>query len=281
MTAPLTIAAVLREAAAKLVPVCDPPQFEAEALLSHVLEKNRAHLRAWPERELSSEQAVRFLALLERRARGEPTAYLTGSREFWSREFRVTREVLIPRPETELLVDLALERLPVERPVRVLDLGTGSGALAVTLALERPLAEVTAVDACPRALEVARGNALRMSAANVRFVLSDWFSAIPETEFDLIVSNPPYVAAEDPHLQENGLPFEPIAALAAGTDGLDAIRRIVPAALFRLAPGGALLLEHGYDQGAAVQDLLAEAGFRAVVTHADLQGHPRVTLGGV
>lgn len=280
MSAPATIAAVIREAAGALALACDTPHLDAEVLLSHVLNKSRTYLRAWPEKELSSEQAARFFALVERRAGGEPVAYLTGTREFWSRQFRVTPDVLIPRPETELLVELALERLPAGQPFRLLDLGTGSGALAVTLALERPLAEVVAVDFCPRALDVARSNALRLGAANVRFVLSDWFSTLAEAAFDLIVSNPPYVASEDPYLRQNGLPFEPITALTAGTDGLDAIRRIVPAALFRLAPGGTLLLEHGYDQATAVQNLLAEAGFHAIASHADLQGHPRVTLGG-
>lgn len=281
MTASATIGALLRAAPESLSMISDTPRLDAEVLLCHVLDCNRAHLSAWPEKELSAGQSVRFLALLDRRSTGEPTAYLTGSRDFWSREFRVTADVLIPRPETELLVELALDRLPACRPVRVLDLGTGSGALAVTLALERPLAAVTAVDVCPRALEVARDNAGRLGAANVRFLLSDWFSALTGAAFDLIASNPPYVAAGDPYLLENGLQFEPQTALTAGADGLDAIRRIVPAARCRLAPGGTLLLEHGYDQAVAVQNLLAEAGFRAIASHADLQGHPRVTLGGV
>lgn len=279
MTPPVTVKALLREAAGRLMSVCDTPQLDAEVLLCHVLVCNRARLRAWPEQEPEAEQLARYGALVERRASGEPVAYLTGSREFWSREFRVTRDVLIPRPETELLVELALEQLPPDRPVRVLDLGTGSGALAVTLALERPLAAVIAVDACPRALAVARGNAERLGAANVRLVWSDWFSALAETGFDLIVSNPPYVAEGDPHLRENGLPFEPPAALTAGTDGLDAIRRIVPEARSRLVPGGALLLEHGWDQAQRVTVLFAAAGFRAVVSHPDLQGCPRAAYG--
>jgi release factor glutamine methyltransferase len=279
MTAPATIAALLREAAGRLAPLCDTPRLDAEVLLCHVLDKNRAHLSAWPEKEPSDEQSARFLTLLARRLNGEPMAYLTGSREFWSREFRVTPDVLIPRPETELLIELALEHIRDERAVRVLDLGTGSGALAVTLALERPRAAVAAVDICPRALEVARDNAMRLSAARVRFFCGDWFSTLPESVFDLIVSNPPYVADDDPHLLKNGLPFEPQTALTSGRDGLDAIRRIVAAARRWLAPGGSLLLEHGHDQAHAVRSLLADTGFRAIASHADLQGHPRVTRG--
>jgi release factor glutamine methyltransferase len=217
---------------------------------------------------------------LAQRLQGRPIAHITGRREFWSREFQVTPEVLIPRPETELLVELALARIQPEQTARIADLGTGSGAVAITLALERPKASVTALDLSPAALRIAEANAARLGAGNVRFVESDWFAALPAAEsFDLIVSNPPYIAESDPHLGLGDVRFEPPMALASGPDGLDAIRHIVGQALARLNPGGWLLFEHGYDQSAAAQGLLKAAGFQAVGSFADLQGHLRVSGG--
>lgn len=242
--------------------------------------KPRVHFRAWPEKHLADEEQSLFQSLLEQRLQGRPVAHITGVREFWSREFLVTPDVLIPRPETELLVELALERVPAGLAADIADLGTGSGAVAVTLALERPNARLTALDLSPAALEVARRNADRLGAGNVRFLESDWFAALPAGEaFDLIASNPPYIAEEDPHLSQGDVRFEPPAALASGPDGLDAIRRIVREAPTRLKPGGWLLFEHGYDQSQAAQALLAAAGFREVASFADLQGHLRVSGG--
>jgi release factor glutamine methyltransferase len=215
---------------------------------------------------------------VERRAAGEPIAYLTGNCEFYGLEFRVTPAVLIPRPETELLVDLALERLPVEGRARVLDLGTGSGCIAVSLGRQRPRMEVWAADAVPAALEVARDNALRLGAT-VRFVRSDWLADLAGERFDLILSNPPYVAAGDPHLSRGDLRFEPASALVAGEDGLNDIRRIVAAAPAHLAPGGWLLFEHGYDQAQRCRALLTAAGFGQVTSWRDLAGIERVSGG--
>lgn len=215
---------------------------------------------------------------MERRAAGEPIAYLTGNCEFYGLEFRVTPAVLIPRPETELLVDLALERLPVEGRARVLDLGTGSGCIAVSLGRQRPRMEVWAADAAPAALEVARDNALRLGAT-VRFVRSDWLADLAGERFDLILSNPPYVAAGDPHLSRGDLRFEPASALVAGEDGLNDIRRIVAAAPAHLAPGGWLLFEHGYDQAQRCRALLTAAGFGQVTSWRDLAGIERVSGG--
>jgi release factor glutamine methyltransferase len=254
------------------------PLPEARALLAHRLQVARERLVAHPETIVVATDADAFTALARRRALGEPLAYLLGEKEFYGRAFDVTPDVLVPRPETELLVDLALERMrAVERP-RVLDLGTGSGCIAVTLALECPAAAVTATDACADALAIARRNAERLGAA-VEFHYGDWYDALPaDSTFDLIVSNPPYVAAGDPHLAD--LRFEPIRALTDGRDGLSCLQAIAGGAGKRLAPRGWLLVEHGYDQAAAVAALFARSGL-SPEAHADGAGHLRVTIGQV
>lgn len=246
--------------------------------LCRLLSVGAAQVAAYPERALSAEQAVRYTDWLERRAAGEPMAYLIGEREFYGRSFQVTPAVLIPRPETELIVDLVRARWMPGTTPRILDLGTGSGALAVTLALEIPAAQVMAVDLSPTALEVARANAAALGAA-VHFIESDWFAALDATGFDFIVSNPPYIAADDPHLAEGDVRFEPLAALAAGPRGLDDLCRICVAAPAFLAPGGWLLMEHGYDQSAVVRDLLVSAGFQEVASAVDLAGIERASFG--
>lgn len=246
---------------------------EAEILLAHLLDKDRSWLYAWSDREIPGEQAERYRALIERRAGGEPVAYLTGRREFWSLRLEVDENTLIPRPETEHLIAFALEHLPADRPVRVVDLGTGSGAIALALASERPGWQVIGCDRELGALAVARRNAQRLRLP-LSLVQGDWMTAF-EGPFDLIVANPPYVAAGDPHLQRGDLRFEPSSALASGPDGLDDIRRIVAQAATRLAPAGWLMLEHGYDQGAQVRQLLESAGLGAVDTARDLAGHER------
>src|SRR5690606_41469022 len=214
-----------------------------------------------------------------RRVAGEPVAYLTGRRGFRHLELQVTPDTLVPRPETELLVELALERLPTDRELRIADLGTGSGAIALALASERPRASVVATDASAAALAVARANADALGIANVEFREGDWFDAVRGERFDLVASNPPYIAEGDPHLQAGDLRFEPAMALSSGSDGLDAIRRIVAGAPAHLQPGGGLLLEHGWEQGAAVRALLSAAGFHAVATARDLEQRDRITYG--
>jgi len=254
-------------------------RLDAELLLAHALGTPRARLYAWPEHEPDATERSAFEQLVDARARGEPIAYLTGRREFWSLDLAVTPDVLIPRHETELLVALALERIPRDRPFCVADLGTGSGAIALAIARERPLARVTATDASAGALAVARGNAARLGIGNVAFAGGDWFAALGDACFDAIVSNPPYIAADDVHLAEGDLRFEPAAALASGADGLDAMRRIVAGAPAHLTDGGVLLLEHGFDQSARVRALLDAAGFENVASVCDNGGHERVTLG--
>jgi len=253
-------------------------RLEAELLLAHVLDRSRAWLYAWPEHEVDGEQQAAFERLIEARAQGEPIAYLTGHREFWSLDLAVTPDVLIPRPETELLVELALVRIPRNANVRVADLGTGSGAIALALAHERPLARVLATDASAAALAVARGNAARLHLRNVEFAAGDWCSALGDGRFDVIVSNPPYIASGDEHLGSGDLRSEPMSALVSGRDGLDAIRRIVAQAPAHLHAGGWLLLEHGWDQAERVRGLLDTPTFRAVATERDGAGHERVTM---
>lgn len=279
MAISLTVKALLKEAFETLAPVSESPRADVEILLCRVLGKSRAWLHTWPERQLEPGQERLFRRLVARRRAGEPIAYITGTRDFWSREFLVTPDVLIPRPETELLIELALAQIPPDRPWRIADLGTGSGAIAVTIALERPRCQVVAGDLSEDALSVARRNADKLGANNVAFVLSDWLDGLPPQRFHLIASNPPYIPEGDPHLTEGDLPFEPRSALASGQDGLDAIRRIAPQARDWLLPGASLLLEHGYDQGQEVRDTLSSLGYQAVVTHRDLAHHERVTAG--
>ncbi|OYD55863.1 protein-(glutamine-N5) methyltransferase, release factor-specific [Thauera propionica] len=251
---------------------------DARVLLRHVLQCPAARLVAWPEQRLGSEDWASYRDLVERRVAGEPVAYLTGEREFFGREFLVTPAVLIPRPDTELLVELALAHAAGRKGMRVLDMGTGSGALAITLALELDEADVTALDRSREALWVAMANAARLGAS-VSFVQSDWFSALGDERFDLIVANPPYIAAADPHLEQGDVRFEPPGALAAGPSGLDDLEEIVMRAPSRLENDGWLFLEHGYDQAAAVRGLLADAGFAAIASWKDIAGIERVSGG--
>lgn len=272
-----SIADTLRAAIVRLG--SDDARAEAELLLTATLDCSRAFLIAHRERLLSDLQSARFQSLLERRLRGEPIAYLLGSREFYGLPLMVDRSVLIPRPDTELLVELALARLSEHEPVRVLDLGTGSGAIALAIAHHRPLAEVTAIDCSEPALQTARANAERLRLDNVRLFLGDWFAPIPnEAAFDLIASNPPYIAGADPHLDIGDLRFEPRLALTPEGDGLDAIRRIVQSAPAYLKPGGHLLIEHGFDQGEAVRAILAAHAMVEIETMRDLGDRDRVTL---
>lgn len=252
---------------------------DAAVLLAHVAGRPRSWLYAHGDDELDGATADAYSALLARREAGEPVAYLTGRRGFWRFELAVTPDTLIPRPETERLVELALARLAPEGALRVADLGTGSGAVALALAHERPHACVVATDASSAALAVARGNAAALSIPNIEFRQGDWCAPLAADRFDLIAANPPYIAAADPHLGEGDLRFEPGVALASGDDGLDAIRAIVRDAPARLVPGGWLMLEHGWEQGVAVRALLQGAGFVEVATEQDLEARDRVTGG--
>jgi release factor glutamine methyltransferase len=272
-----TIAQALQSARGELV------ASEARLLLGHVVQRAAVWLLTHDDVELDEERRAQFAALCARRRGGEPIAYLIGTREFYGREFRVAPGVLIPRPETELLVDIALEKVgsggtAVERH-RALDLGTGSGCIAISIALGCPHCDVVAVDASAEALNIARANAHHLNV-NVRFLASDWFTALEGERFTLIISNPPYIGAADPHLAQGDLVHEPAAALASGCDGLDAIRHIIANATRFLQSGGSLWLEHGYDQAVAVRELLLAAGFTAIEQHQDLAGIVRVS-GGV
>lgn len=273
-----TIAAALQAAVERLAGR-EAAALEAEVLLAHVLENSRAHLRTWPEKPVSLAQRQAFFALIARRAAGEPVAYLTGHRDFWSLDLLVDRHTLIPRPETERLVELALARLPQGRDTRAADLGTGSGAIALAIAWERPRCHIVATDVSTGALAIASANAARFDLRNVTFCAGEWFAPLDEERFDLIVSNPPYVAEGDPHLAEGDLPAEPRRALVAGPSGLEMLSVIIDGAAIHLHTGGWLLLEHGYDQAASVAKALRAAGFEAVECWRDGAGIERVTGG--
>lgn len=274
-----TLRELLADAARQLADVSQSPRLDAELLLAAALKRPRSYLHAWPERIPELESSARFDAWLNRRRTGEPVAYILGWREFWSLELEVTPDTLIPRPETELLVELALERLPEDHQAMVADLGTGSGAIALAVALERPQARIVATDQSLATLIVARRNARRLNIASVEFRQGDWCAPLAGERFDLIVANPPYIAAADPCWQAGELRFEPSRALIAGEDGLDALRAIIAAAPDHLKPDGWLLLEHGYNQGEAAPALLQERGFVEVSDHQDTAGLSRSSCG--
>jgi len=279
-----TVAGLLNHASARIAVALGldkrEARLEARVLGAFAWNVAPAWLIAHDTDPLAEAQVTAFDTLLARRLAGEPMAYLTGVREFYGRPFVVTPDVLIPRPDTELLVEQALARIPPDQAVDVLDLGTGSGCVAITLALERPLARVTAVDRSPAALAVAQRNADILNA-RVEFLTSDWFEVVAGRRFDLVVSNPPYIAAADPHLAQGDVRFEPLSALAAGEDGLDDLRHLIRGACVHLKPGGTLLLEHGYDQSEVVKTLLRESGFNHVRSWADLSGILRISGGKV
>jgi release factor glutamine methyltransferase len=270
---PLRLETLLRQAGERI------EASDARPLLAHALGKPVSWLFAHGDQTIEAPALRRFQALLEAREAGRPVAYLIGRRGFWTLDLAVTADTLIPRPETELLVELALARLPAGLPLRVADLGTGSGAIALAIGVERPQCSVVATDASAAALQVARGNARDHAIANVQFREGSWFAPLAGERFDLIVSNPPYIADGDAHLAQGDLRFEPAAALSSGRDGLDDIRELIRGAGNFLRLDGWLLLEHGVDQGAAIRQLFAAAGFVEVATERDLESRDRVTLG--
>jgi release factor glutamine methyltransferase len=276
---PVTIKILLDSAAARLATGSDSARLDAELLLAQVLDKPRGHLRAWPERTVDDEAQRVFDHLLVARLQGIPLAYLAGRREFWSLPLKLTRETLIPRPDTELLVQTALECIPADAAWRIADLGTGSGAIALAIASERLLCRIIATDISRAALDVARENAACLGLGNIEFRGGDWCAPLSGTRFNLIASNPPYVREGDPHLDEGDVRFEPRRALVSGTDGLDAIRKIIRQAPAHLLQDGWLLLEHGYDQAESVRALFTVQNFKSVRSVKDFSGHERVTLG--
>ncbi len=258
------------------------PRLEAELLLCHTLGKNRSYLFAWPEQNLEPTQLEDFQQRLSRRLSGEPIAYILGRREFWSLSLKVTPDTLIPRPETELLVEQALHHIPEDQSCQVADLGTGSGAIALAIASERPKAEITATDRSKSALSVAEENRQNHRLANVTCSAGDWCNALAtDHRYDLIVSNPPYIAERDPHLLRGDLPHEPVTALSSGRDGLNDIRIIVRQAKEHLQPGGWLLLEHGYNQGEGIRKILHQENYINTKTVNDLASIDRITEGQI
>lgn len=274
-----SINSILRSAAQQFIVVSDTPRLDAEVLLMHVLGVTRAQLLARGEQDLSDVQLQAFQTLITRRQIGEPIAYIIGYREFWSLTFAVTRDTLIPRPETELLVELALNKFPADQAISVADLGTGCGAIALAIAYERSVWQVMAIDRVAEVLSVAKYNAKHLQIDNVEFCLGNWCDALGSKQYQLIVSNPPYIRNNDEHLLQGDVRFEPHTALAAGEDGLQDLQGIIACAGKNLLPKGWLLLEHGFDQAEAVRELMLARGFQAIVSYQDLSGKDRVTIG--
>lgn len=276
-----SVATLLHTAGTRLAKISATPHLDAECLLAHVLQTRRSHLFAHPEQCVERNTLRQFARLVGARSQGRPVAYLTGEREFWSLSLKVNRATLIPRPETEILVEQTLLLVPTAARWPLLDLGTGSGAIALALAKERPQCLVTATDISRSALAVARENAAALGIANVEFLQGEWFAPLPGRRYRVIVSNPPYVLDGDPHLDAGDLRFEPQRALNGGSDGLAMIRKIVQQAPAHLDPGGVLMLEHGHDQAARVRELLSAAGFSGIQTYRDLAGTERGSVGRI
>lgn len=271
-----TIAEALQQASSQLTE-SDSPKLDAELLLTHLLNKPRTHLFCWPDEMVPEKLLTKYRTAVDKRANGTPIAHLTGQREFWSRDFQITPDTLIPRPDTELLIELALKWLPIDKKCLVADLGTGSGAIGITAALEKPNIDVIATDTSEKALVIAQQNAKKLGAKNITFRLSHWLNSVSEKTFQLIISNPPYIAENDPHLQQGDVRFEPISALTSGAKGLDDIGAIAHQARQHLVKSGRLLLEHGYDQAENVQQILRINGYSNIQSHSDLSGHLRAT----
>lgn len=277
----MMIRQLLQQAKDQLASVTDEPMLEAEVLLAHVLDKPRSYLYSSPERVISAEAAERFATFLQRRCQNEPIPYITGTKEFWSLELSVTSDTLIPRPETELLVETVLTLFPgKEDVIKLADLGTGSGAIALALASERSKWQISATDVSESALQIASKNAQRLGLSGVSFYLGSWCTALPlYVDYDVVVSNPPYVAESEWKTYADGLAFEPRNALVSGEDGLTAIREISETAKQYLKHDGYLVVEHGFLQGSAVRDIFAVRGYSGIYSVRDLSGRERITIG--
>lgn len=274
----LTIAQLLHQATKKLQGTSDSARLDAEVLLAHILKADRVHFLTWPEEPVSQLTQKFYLDLIERRAQGEPIAYITGYQEFWSLKLKVTTDTLIPRPETEILVQETLILMREDIHYEVADLGSGSGAIALAIASERPRCHIRGVDQSKRAVHVATDNASRLGLTNVSFQQGDWLADFADNSLDMIISNPPYVAEGDPHMAEGDVRFEPDSALLAGPDGLAAYRQLLPEIRRCLKKKGWLLLEHGYDQQLPLRELLAEHDFKSIKSVMDYSGQPRVLI---
>lgn len=275
----ISIQQALQEAQHLLSANSDSPRIDSEIMLAQVCGKTRTYLRTWPEKSLTPEQLTQFQQLITRRCSGEPVAYITGEREFWDMTLQVSPDTLIPRPETEHLVELALEKIPQKSQWHIADLGTGCGAIALAIARERPHCKILATDTSVAALAVAQNNARHLNIRNVTFIEGHWFEPLGEQQFEMIVSNPPYVHPDDEHLSQGDLRFEPVQALRSIPDGLTDIHVITKAARKHLVSPGWLILEHGYDQGSAVKKMLESLGYSQVSTREDLARNERLTMG--
>ena len=273
------IKSLLKESTSLLEITSDSASLDSEILLCQILKKERSFLRAWPDLELQSKQTNQFWSLIKQRQQGTPIAYITGNKEFWSRDFHVNPDVLIPRPDTELIIELSLKLILDNKPIKIIDLGTGSGIIAITLAAERLQADISATDLCLAALSIAKLNARKHDINNIKFYQSNWFANVPPIKFNLIITNPPYIAEDDVHLTQGDIRFEPRSALCSGKQGLNDIIIIADTARNFLEPGGHLLIEHGYDQQHSVQSILKDYHYDFVQTATDLSGQPRVTYG--
>jgi len=278
MSTSSSISQLLSRATEQLKSSSDTARLDAEVLLAHILKKNRVHFLTWPEEPVAQSIQTVFLQLVARRAMGEPIAYITGTQEFWTLTLTVTPDTLIPRPETELLVEQALHLLREDIHCELADLGTGSGAIALAIASERPLCHIRGVDQSARAVQVARENAIRLGLGNVSIQHGDWLTDFADNSLDMIVSNPPYVAINDPHMSQGDVRFEPESALLAGTEGLDDYKKLLPEAIRCLKKEGYLLLEHGYDQQDKLLLLMQEYGFEGARGLRDYAGQARVII---
>ncbi len=275
----ISIKRFIREGSVALENISPSTTIDCEILLAHALQKDRSFLFTWPERNLSEKEYFVATSLLERRRNGEPIAYIIGRKDFWDFQLAVTPATLIPRPETELIIETAIELSTSNEFCLIADLGTGSGAIAIAIAREMPCAKVFAVDLCSDAVKIAEKNALNLNVHNVAFYTGSWFTPLNGNKFDLIVSNPPYVKEDDPHLRHGDLRFEPKTALASGENGLDDILSITTDSINHLNSGGWLVFEHGFEQKQGVQEILINYGFSSVRTIKDIQCHDRVSLG--